>query len=336
MKAAIFKGPKKIEYTDVEKPMIKPHEVLMHVRAVGICGTDLHIYNGGLKIPKDIIIGHEFAGEVAEVGENIQDLKKGDKITAEHVLSCKVCLYCGQGDPNLCPSSEIFGIDRPGALAEYMAIPREMVFKFPDSLSFEQAALIEPLSIAVYVVRESPFLLDRSVAVLGQGTIGLLIGKIARLSGARVIGIDIRDSRLKFAREGGFIDYALNPNTQDIVKEISKITHDAVDVTFEAVGIQETADMSIDITRRDGTIFLVGLFEGPEKIHIEKIVKKELNLSGSFTCAFSFPTAINLASSGQIDMESLITHRYPLKDISKAFYEASMYTEDRIKTIITI
>ncbi len=334
MKALIYIQPKTIQFKEVPKPKIKPNEVLLKIKSVGICGTDLHIYNGGMDLPTPLIIGHEFSGIIEQVGAQVKKFKKGDRVVAEHVISCGKCDYCLSGKPNLCSNAKVIGLHRPGALAEFMAVPANLVYKFPKSLSFDEAAMIEPLSIAYYAAQEAGFVLDKKVAVIGQGPIGLLVDQVLKQAGALVIGIDIQESRLRFAKKKKWVDKTINSKKQNVVNEINKLTNDGADIVFEVVGNEITAQMSLEIARRDGEVFLLGVFESPSKINLMHLVKKELNVHGSWTCAFAFSPSIELAASGKIDLKSLITHRYPAKQGIKAFKDAANYSDNRIKTVI--
>jgi len=328
MKAAVFLGPKKIEIRNVPQPKIKATEVLMQSKSIGICGTDLHIYSGGYKVPKGSILGHEFSGVIVKVGSKVKKFKIGDRIVGEHVIPCGHCEFCKRGKPNLCSQVEIIGVDKPGALGEYVAIPEDLCYKLPKNISFEEAALIEPLSISVYALKQAGQLLDRDVAIVGQGPIGILLDQLLKIAGAKVVGFDVLKHRLKFVKQKKWVDVIV-----DSSKDIKK-WHDKFDRVFEVVGKEVTAQMSIDIARRDGDIFLVGVFGEPTKINLMQVVKKELNIYGSWTCAFTFPESISLVAQGKIDLKSLITHRYSIDEVARAFKEASQYSEDRIKTVI--
>lgn len=334
MKALVYTKSKTILYQEVPLPKIKPDEVLLKIKSVGICGTDLHIFNGGMNLPTPLIVGHEFSGLIEKVGSQVKNFKKEDRVVAEHVVSCGKCAYCLQGKPNLCSYAKVIGLHLPGALAEYLAVPAQLVYKIPDNLSFDEAALIEPLSIAYYAAREVDFVLGKKVAVVGQGPIGLLVDQLLKAAGAYVIGIDIQRARLKFARAKKWADKIINSQKQNVVKEINNLTKDGVDITFEAVGMESTAEMSLEITRRDGTVVLLGVFESPSKLNLMHLVKKELNVRGSWTCALSFPPSIELIASGKVDLKSLITHKYPAAKGVKAFQDAFAYRAGRIKTII--
>jgi L-iditol 2-dehydrogenase len=334
MKALLYKGPETIEYADVPKPGVRDDEVLMKIRSVGICGTDLHIYAGKMNVPTPLIMGHEFSGTVESVGKSVANVKAGDRVVGEHVVPCRTCHYCLIGKPNLCPNAKVIGLDRPGALAEYLAIPADMVYKIPDELDFDEAALIEPLTIALYAIREAGLLLDKDVAVIGQGPIGLLLDQAVKTAGGNVIGIETQAHRLVFAKEKKWIDNGIDASKDDVVKRIHELCPGGVDVSIEAVGRESTAQMALDIAMRAGRVLLLGVFEQPSKLDLMSIVKKELHVHGSWTCAFSFPDALDLVAKGKIDLKSLITHRYAAKDGAQAFKDCRGYADNRIKTVI--
>ncbi|PIS04721.1 MAG: hypothetical protein COT81_04860 [Candidatus Buchananbacteria bacterium CG10_big_fil_rev_8_21_14_0_10_42_9] len=336
MKAIVYTKPGGIKIKEVPKPKLSNYEVLLKIKAVGLCGTDLHIYKGKMDVKPPLIMGHEFSGIVVDKGPSVTNVKIGDAVVGEHVVTCKRCNYCKSGKPNLCAKAKVIGLHRPGALAEYLAIPADLVYKFPRrQINFEEAALIEPLSIAVYAVGQEPAELDKNVAVIGQGPIGLFLDQVLKTSGANVVGIDTLNHRLNFAKKKKWIDKTINPKTQSVAKIISHFAPDGVDETFEAVGIEATAQTAIDITRRDGHVYLLGVFESPGKLDLMKIVKKELNIHGSWTCAFAFQPAIDLVKNKKIDLKSLITHRYHYTQAEEAFKGAISYSQKRIKTVIT-
>lgn len=330
MLAAQYLGPKKIKLTEIAKPKIKADEVLMRTKAVGICGTDLHIYNGGLDLPTPLVLGHEFSGVIDKVGKKVKAFKAGDRIVAEHVIPCGKCEFCLIGKPNLCSQAKVIGLHRQGALAEYVAIPANLVYKIPSQISFDEAALVEPLSIGVYALRQAGQLLGRKVAVVGQGPIGILINQLLKVAGAYVVGFDVLKHRLKYVKEKKWVDEAIDSSKPNNIKK----WFDKFDRCFEVVGKEATAQMCINLARRDGDIFLIGVFEAPSRLNLMQVVKKELNIYGSWTCAFSFQESIDLLSQKKIDLKSLITHRYSIDDVERAFREASEYSERRIKTVI--
>lgn len=334
MKALVYRGKGKLVFENVPKPKIGPDEVLLQIRAVGICGTDLHIYNGGTDVKSGTIIGHEFSGVIAAVGAHVTGWKVGEHVVAEHNVSCKKCFFCLRGKYNLCVKRSVIGVQRSGALTEFLAIPADLVYRIPRLMPFDVAALIEPLTIGLYAASASGFLLQKKAAVIGQGPIGIVLDQVLKAAGAQVIGIDVMDHRLAFAKKLGWIDTALNSKSKTFGQQMAKIAPLGVDVTFEAVGRAETVDLGIDITRQDGIIHVLGVFEAPAQLNMMKLVKKELMLNGSWTCAFSFPAAIEMVHGGKIDLKSLITHRYKFEDAIKAFEDSAVYAGNRIKTVI--
>lgn len=335
MNAVVFEGKKRLVLKSIPKPRVQSDEALLRIRSVGICGTDLHIYHGGAKVPPNAILGHEFSGEVVAVGKSVTNVKNGMRAVAEHVLSCGACWYCVRGKPNLCLKASIFGIDRPGALAEYMVIPARLIFPFPKAIPFEEAALIEPLTIALFAASQAGFLLEKQVAVIGQGPIGILLDQVLTAAGAHVVGVDVLQNRLDFVQKKGWTNHVLNSAAKDFAKQCKAVLPQGADAVFEAVGKDATADMSIDIARRDADVFLLGVFEKPATLDLMKIIKKELNIYGSWTCSFSFPAAIDLVVEKKVDLKSLITHRYAFRDAAKAFADADSYSGNRMKTVIT-
>lgn len=334
MKALMLKGTKQIVYGNYPTPTISDDEVLLQIKSVGICGTDLHIYHGGLKI-KTPIMGHEFSGVVVKVGKHVHRVKKGDRVVGEHVLTCRQCRYCLSGKPTLCEAGLTVGLDRPGALAEYLAIPGNLLYKIPDSITWEEGALIEPLTIALYAIHSTPQLLGKKAAVIGQGPIGLLIDQVLHAAGASVIGIDVLPHRLAFAKKKGWVHATANGKRPDVAETIQKFSgQDGVDLVFEAVGRQATAQLAINAARRDGSIYLLGVFEQAASLDLMPIITRELNVFGSWRCAFTFPDAIELVAKKKIDLKSLVTHRYAARDGAKAFADADAYSNQRIKTVI--
>lgn len=334
MRALVYEGPKSMRLRTVPVPKPGPHDVLLRVRSVGICGTDLHIYNGGTAVPTGTILGHEFSGDVVAIGRHVHSIKIGNRVVAEHVVNCRACYYCLRGKPNLCERAQVLGIDRAGALAQYVAVPERLVYPYPAALSYDEAALIEPLTIALYAAADIGFLLEKKVAVVGQGPIGILLDQVLQAAGAHVIGIDVLPHRLQFARRMGWVQTTINARSKQLAARLANVAPLGVDAAFEAVGKEVTAGLCIDLTRRDGRVYILGVFEAPTKLDLMRVVKKELHLHGSWTCSFSFPAAIDLVAERKIRLQPLITHRYALRDGARAFRDASAYGGKRMKTIL--
>lgn len=337
MKALQYFGKNDLRFVDLPEPQIADDEILLKVKKVGICGTDLHIYNGGMNVPTPLVMGHEFVGDIVKVGAKVSHLKIGQRAVAEHVIGCGECIYCLQGKKNLCIKPTVIGLHRPGALAEYLSIPANLVYELPNELSYDEGVLVEPLSIAVYAVRKAGINVGDTVAVVGQGPIGLLVDYVAKNGGATVYGFDKHDNRLSYAKQNGYINEGINIATENF-KDIfrTQTTHDGANVVFEAVGSDSSAELAIELARSGGQVVILGVFEHDVTINMMNIVKKELHVHGSWTCIFSIDQTISLLQSKHIQAASLITHRYPFADAIKAFSEASTDRGGRIKSIIEL
>jgi 2-desacetyl-2-hydroxyethyl bacteriochlorophyllide A dehydrogenase len=335
MQALHYLGPEQLVNVELPKPTIADDEVLLKIKSVGICGTDLHIFHGGMNVPTPLVMGHEFVGEVVEVGKDVSNTKVGDRAVAEHVVGCGKCAYCLGGQKNLCIKPTVIGLHRQGALAEYMAIPANLVYPMPSEMTYDQGVLIEPLSIAVYAIRKAAVTVGQSVAVVGQGPIGLFVDQVARAAGATVYGLDVQQPRLDFAQKQSYIEAGFNSKEPEVSNTFRQQTSlDGADVVFECVGREETMEVAFELARPGGAVIVLGVFEHNVSLNMMQVVKKELEVQGSWTCLNAFPPTIELLRSGKISTDGLITHRYPFSDAAKAFTDASSYSENRIKSVI--
>lgn len=335
MKALQYIGPKELEFCEMPIPKIGPNDILMKVKKVGICGTDLHIYKGGMNLSTPLVMGHEFVGHVERVGSNVTNVKVSDRVVAEHVIGCGKCTYCHRGLKNLCLSPVIIGLHTPGALAEYLVIPSDLVYTLPDALSYDDGVLIEPLSIAVYAIRKGSVKVGHKVGVVGQGPIGIFVDQVAKASGADVYGFDINDSRLNYVKSKQYVEEIYNTTDPDYIEKLSaNIKADGLDIIFEAVGIEQTAQISLDLAKRSGKVVILGVFEHNVSLNMMQIVKKELSVLGSWTCNDVFNETITLVQSKKINTSDLITNRYKFDEAIRAFSEASDTSTNRIKSVI--
>lgn len=334
MKALQFFGKQDLRFVDLPEPQINDDEILMKVKKVGICGTDLHIYSGGMKVPNLQVLGHEFVGDIVKIGSNVTNIQVGDRAVAEHVIGCEKCAYCSQGKRNLCKAPTIIGINRQGALAEYISIPSDLVFKLPDEFSYDEGVLVEPLSIAVYTVRKSGVDVGDQIAVIGQGPIGLMVDFVAEASGGIVSGFDKHDNRLAYAKNIHDISKGFNITQPDFLNRFKEEASDGADIVFEAVGSDTSAELAIELARPGGKVVMLGVFEHDVMINMMNIVKKELQVYGSWTCVFSFQETMLLMKSQKFDANLFITHRYTFTDAIKAFQEVSSDKGNRIKSVI--
>jgi len=342
MKVAYLIGKKKIIIEEEKEPEIKnDNDVLVRIRCVGICGSDVHYFLegkiGDQVVEDKIIVGHEASGEVVEVGKNVIRLKKGDKVAIEPGISCGKCEFCIKGRPNICPYVKFLGTPPiNGALREYIVMPESNLIKIPNGLGFEEGVLSEPLAIGIYAVKLSGLKIGDDVAILGAGPIGLSILFSARENGANKIFIsDLIDERLEFAKEIG-ADFIVNANREDITEIVKKITNNrGVDISFEAAGKKETFRQVIHTSRIGGKSVLVGI-PSEDMVEFEAHImrRKELELINVRRSAFCTEIALNLLKKTKLPFKKIITHRYQFEKIEEAFNLVSEYRDGVIKCVI--
>jgi L-iditol 2-dehydrogenase len=341
MKAAFLYGARDLRLETQPKPQPGPDEVLVRVRAVGLCGTDIHYYRDGhvgpTTITKPLVPGHEFAGIVEEVGELVSGIRVGDHVAVDPALSCGRCEPCLSGYPNLCVLNRFIGVPPcDGGLREYVAHPGHLVFPYPKDLSFVEGALLEPLGVAIHSVDLPRLRLGDTVAVLGCGPIGLLIADLARRHGAsEVFCTDILPWRVQAAAERG-ADLALNAHEADVVAEIKKATHGrGVDIAFEVAGALETPQQAVDIVKPGGKVVITGInAEDKIPLHSTEARRKGVTLRIVRRMKHVYPRAITLASRNMVELASLATHRYPLDQVSTAFRIADEQTPGMVKVVV--
>jgi L-iditol 2-dehydrogenase len=313
MKALLLSKYRYLELTDLPIPEPGPDEVLIRVAACGICGSDVHGYDGssGRRMPP-IVMGHEAAGTIAAVGASITGLSEGDPVTVDSTIYCGQCPPCRQGEVNLCDHREVLGVScgdyrRPGAFAEFVAVPARTVYQLPKTLAFEEAALLEAVSVALHAVSLVPIVPGCTALVVGAGTIGLLLQQALSAAGcSRVFVTDVDPTRLQLSRELGATATLLSG--AEFAHEISRITTGTgVDVAVEAVGKTETVNLAIDSVRKGGSVILVGNISPQVTIPLQKVVTRQIRLQGSCASAGEYPKAIQLLSTGAIRVKPLIT-----------------------------
>lgn len=321
MQSLLLSEYKKLELVDMEVPKIRPEEVLVKVRACGICGSDIHGYDGstGRRIPP-LVMGHEAAGEIVEVGSAVRGWDLGDRVTFDSTISCGRCYFCQRGEINLCENREVLGVScgeyrRHGAFAEYVAIPQNILYRLPDNLAYHHAALIEAVSIGVHAVNLTPMQLGASALVVGSGMIGLLTIQALRLRGcAQIIAVDLEDSKLALARELG-ADLTLNPKQVDVVEAVRAATEGrGADVAMEVVGAAKPIETAIQGVKKGGTVTLVGNISPRVEIPLQVVVSRQLRLQGSAASSGEFPQCIDLLARGAIKVDPIISAQAPLEE----------------------
>jgi L-iditol 2-dehydrogenase len=317
MKALLLSQYNQLDIADVPAPVPGVDEILVRVAACGICGSDVHGYDGtsGRRIPP-LVMGHEAAGVVAAVGGGVSTFKPGDRVTFDSTVYCGQCEFCLQGEINLCNNRQVIGVScgdyrRAGAFAEFVVVPQRIAYHLPDALEFQEAAMLEAISVALHAVRISEMKGGETTLVIGAGMIGLLTLQAAKAGGAsRVLVADIDRTRLQTARSLG-ADETLLLSGSELVKETEGR---GVDLVLEAVGREETIAASIASVRKGGTVTLIGNISPEVKIPLQAVVSRQIRLQGSCASSGEYPQAMELLASGKIQVKSLITAVAPLSD----------------------
>ena len=321
MKAAIYHGPRNIKVEEVPEPQVKGNKVLVEFKAGGICGTDLHLYRGDWKIKRGRIIGHDAWGVRQDTGE---------RVVMVPLTWCGKCYYCMRGHPSLCERVLYYGLTRGGFFAESVALRERNLIPLPNSVSDEEAAIMEPVALALHTLDMLKPDADDFATVIGQGPIGLLMTQVAKLKGCRVIAIDKEDYRLKLAEKLG-ADYTINAGIEDEAKRVKEITGRGSDVVVEAAGTTKTVELTPFLVRKAGRVALVGEFEG----NMNFGEADEACFFTTYISPIEYPTAVDLVARKKVDVQSLITHRFKLTDFEKAIATANNVAEKPIKIIIT-
>lgn len=329
MKAALWYNQKDVRVEEVQEPQVTKGTVKVKVKWCGICGSDLHEYLGGpIFIPVDkphplsgnkapVILGHEFSGEVVEIGEGVSNLKVGDRVAVEPMVVCGECPACKEGKYNLCSSLGFHGLcGSGGGFAEYTVFPKEFVHKIPDILSFEKAALIEPIAVALHSVRMGKFMTGQTALVLGAGPIGLATIEVLKAAGASLVVVMQRKSvRQEYAKRSG-ADVVLDPNEVNVAEEIKKLTNGVgVDVSFETTGAKVGLDIGLDSIKYDGTMVVTSIWEKGVEFNPNVLVFSEKKIVGTLAYRHEFPATISQMSDNRIKAEGYITKKIHLDDI---------------------
>jgi L-iditol 2-dehydrogenase len=340
MKALMLSQYRKLEVIDLPAPEAGPDDVLIRVAACGICGSDVHGYDGssGRRIPP-IVMGHEAAGTVAAVGKNTRGFSTGDRVTVDSTVYCGECPNCRRGDINLCDRREVLGVScgdyrRSGAFAEFVAVPARIVHRLPDNLPFTEAALLEAVAVALHAVSLVPVRSDNTALVVGAGTIGLLLQQALQVAGcSRVFVSDVDASRLKLSTElGATAVFQAN----DLPKEIPQHTDGiGVDIAVEAVGKTDTVNAAINSVRKRGTVVLVGNIAPEINLPLQKVVTRQIRLQGSCASAGEYPRAIELLSTGAIRVKPLISATGPLTQGAEWFERLYAREPNLMKVVLT-
>jgi len=342
MKALVLEKYNHFAYKDVPEPQLGPEDVLVRVKACGICGSDVHGMDGstGRRIPP-VIMGHEAAGVIAEIGANVTSWQKGDRITFDSTIYCGECYFCRRGLINLCDNRRVLGVScdeyrQDGAFAEYVAVPQHILYRLPEGLSFEQAAMVEAVSIAFHAVARTPLSLNDTAVVIGAGMIGSLIIQSLRAAGCgQIIAVDLDQKRLDLACKLG-ADKGLESDSIDVLAKVFDLTYNrGADIAFEVVGFTPTLTLAIQCLRKGGSLTLVGNLSPRTEFPLQSVVTRELTLNGSCASRGEYPACLDMIARGVIDVDAMISAVAPLADGASWFQRLHDKEPGLMKVILT-
>lgn len=356
-KAAVLYGAKNIRIEDIETPEIEPQEVLIAPRATGICGTDLHYYqngkNGVFTVREPLILGHEAAGEVVKVGSAVSNLKPGDRVAVEPQSSCSSCIQCRKGKYNLCGNMRFNGSasaspPAQGSLQKLWSHAAHLCYPLPDNVTFAEGSMVEPLSVALHSVRKANLTAGQSVFISGAGAIGLLCARVARISGAStIVMVDVDDTRLDFAKKHGLADktYKIPMERKEgesgaefsarMSEEVQQeLSVNRADVSFECTGVESCLNICIGMASHGSKVVIVGMGRPLQEINLGLALVREIEIIAVWRYTNTFQPAIELISTGMVDVKSLITHKYDMEKIKDALEMALSRPADLVKCVL--
>jgi len=342
MKALVLRGYNQLSYDEVPEPVVRSDEVLVAVRACGICGSDVHGMDGstGRRRPP-IIMGHEAAGVITRVGERVHGWSIGERVTFDSTIYCGACAFCRRGEVNLCNHRRVLGVScedyrQPGAFADFVAVPQHILYRLSDAISFEHAALIEPFTIALHAVRRKPANVNDTAVIIGCGMIGLALLQMTKLAGfGRIFVVDTAPDRLAQAASLGAHE-TINSAKVDALSEILRLTGDGgANQAFEAVGVAATVDLAVRSACKGGLVVLVGNVAAHVELPLQLVVTRELSLFGSCASAGEYPACLDLMARGAITPAPLLSAVAPLRDGASWFNRLHAREPGLLKVILT-
>lgn len=339
MKQAIMTDPGQIKFVEIEQPQPFDDEVLLHVKRIGVCGSDIHVFHGLHPFTSyPVVQGHEVGAVIAKIGAKVRGFTQGDKVVFMPQVTCGVCYPCQHGMYHICDTLKVMGFQTGGAAQEYFAINANMVLKLPETMSLDEAALIEPIAVAAHALSRAGNVEGLNVIVLGAGTIGNLVAQVARANGAKSVMItDVNDYKLEKASSCGF-EHVINPQKEDLGQAILNIFGpNKADLIFECVGVQDTITQAISNARKGSKIVIVGVFGKKPLVDLGLVQDRELQLIGTLMYQRDdYIQAIDLVSSGKLSLKQLITHRFAFKDYLKAYTLIDSLAGNYLKVMIEL
>ncbi|MGM0675039.1 MAG: galactitol-1-phosphate 5-dehydrogenase [Spirochaetota bacterium] len=341
MKALELKAYNDLQLTDVAKPTPAKDEVLIRVRAVGICGSDVHGLDGstGRRIPP-VIMGHEASGVIEEAGADCHSFSPGEAVTFDSTLYCGECYYCRRGQVNLCDNRKTYGVScdeyrRDGAFAEYIAVPERGLYRIPENVSFEHAAMVEPVAIAMHAAELAPRSVADSAVVVGAGNIGLMLIQVLRAAGyGLIVAVDVDERKLRTAGELG-ADYGVDPGNEDVGELVSSLTDGrGTTAAFDAVGLQSTFETALRAVRKGGTVVMVGNLTPELSLPAQYAIMRQVRLQGTVNSCGEYPACVEMIARGAIKLDPLLSAVAPLSEGPDWFARLYNNTEGLLKVIL--
>jgi L-iditol 2-dehydrogenase len=322
MRQAIMTQPGKIILREVPQPELQPDEVLIQVKRIGVCGSDIHVYHGLHPYTSyPVVQGHEVSGVIAELGAQVEGFSRGDKVVFMPQVTCGECYPCRHSMYHICDNLKVMGFQTSGAAQEYFPVKAEMVLKLPETVSLDHAALVEPISVAVHALSRYGNVAGLNVLVLGAGTIGNLVAQVAVASSAkRVMITDVSPYKLDKARQCG-LEHVVNSAQEDLGQAIlNTFGVDKADLILECVGVQETITQAVANARKGSSIIVVGVFGEKPQVDLGLLQDRELSLIGTLMYQKKdYERAIELVTNGKLHLDQMVTHRFPFEDYLHAY-----------------
>jgi L-iditol 2-dehydrogenase len=331
--------PGNIQFREVDRPKPRDDQVLIEVKRIGVCGSDIHVFHGKHPYTRyPVVQGHEVSGTIVEMGTQVEGFAVGDTVTLMPQVTCGTCYMCQHGMYHICESLKVLGFQTDGTAQEFFAIDADQVLKFPIHVTLDQAAMVEPASVAVHALSRGGDVRDKRVLVLGAGTIGNFVAQVAKASGAAAVMVtDISAYKLERARACG-IDFGIDPRAEDLGQAIVRnFGPDRADLILECVGVQDTIAQAVQHARKGTTIVAVGVFGQKPVVDVGLIQDRELSLVGTLMYQrVDYERAIELISGGKLHLDEMISHHFPFSAYMKAYQTIEEAQGNIMKVMIVL
>jgi len=342
MKALVLEEYNKLVYKDMPTPRIEDNEALVEVKACGICGSDVHGMDGSSgRRHTPLIMGHEASGVIVGRGSAVTGFEEGHRVTFDSTIYCGTCFYCRQGLINLCDNRRVLGVSPPeyrqhGAFAQYVAVPEHILYRLPDNLSFVQAAMVEPVSIAFHAVSLTPISLNDSAVVIGSGMVGIFVVQALRAAGCgTVIAVDLEQSKLDLALKLG-ADHGLLAGEVDVPEEVRKLTDGrGANIAVEVVGNTIAVNTAINSLRKGGALTIVGNLAPTVEFPLQEVVTRQISVAGSCSSSGEYPACLDMIARGVVNVDALVSKIAPLSEGAAWFRKLYSQEENLMKVILT-